>query len=333
MRGSGLSRSLASTSTPATKPSAGSRRWRAARTRRRALGIGSFGGLFPSTRPSRDPVLVASADGVGTKLKVAFMTGVHDTVAPIWSTTASTTSWSRARAALLPRLHRDRPASPDVAEQIVERHGARLPRERLRAARRRDGRDAGLLRRRRIRPRGFIVGVVDARADHRRARHRAGDVLIGLPSTGLHTNGYSLARRIVVRRARAAASTPVPELGATVGDALLRPHRSYLRRSWPLLDTRLRQGHGAHHRRRHHRESAAHAARGLGADIDRASWTVPPLFAWLQRAGGSAGRRDVPRVQHGRGPGPRVRARRRRRHPCDASRWSRTARGASGSVV
>ena len=107
---------------------------------------------------------------------------------------------------------------------------------------------------------GFIVGAVardrliDGQPD------RAGDVLIGLPSSGLHTNGYSLARRIVFEIAGLAWTTRVPELGATVGDALLAPHRSYLPVIRPLLAVGRHQGHGAHHGRRHHRQSAAHAA-------------------------------------------------------------------------
>ena len=119
------------------------------------------------------------------------------------------------------------------------------------------------------------------------ARSSAGDVLIALPSSGLHTNGYSLARRIAFDVLGLAVDSHVAELGETVGAALLRPHRSYLPQIGPLLDVGLDQGDGAHHRRRHHREPAADAARRASASRSIAqSWTVPPLFTWLQRAGG-----------------------------------------------
>ena len=133
---------------------------------------------------------------------------------------------------------------------------------------------------------GFIVGVVRARQLIDGKRIAPGDVLIGLPSSGLHTNGYSLARRIVFDDAGLTRGRHVPELGATVGDALLAPHRSYLPVVRPLLGDRGRhQGHGAHHRRRHHRQPAAHPAAGHApASIVRVARAGP--LPWLQRTGG-----------------------------------------------
>ena len=83
---------------------------------------------------------------------------------------------------------------------------------------------------------GFIVGVVPAERHRRPDRLRPGMTLIALPSSGLHTNGYSLARRIVFERLGLTVSSHVAELGETVGAALLRPHRSYLSAVWPLLE-------------------------------------------------------------------------------------------------
>ena len=108
---------------------------------------------------------------------------------------------------------------------------------------------------------GFIVGAAERRALLTGKRIRAGDVLLGLPSSGLHTNGYSLARKLLFEVAGYAPASEVPELGGTVADALLQVHRSYLKPIRALADARPAAGRGAHHRRRHHRQHAAHAAR------------------------------------------------------------------------
>ena len=173
--------------------------------------IGSFGGLFRLDAAGvRDPVLVASADGVGTKLRVAFMTGVHRTIGvDLVNHCVNDILVQGARAAVLPRLSRDRPARS--GRRRADRRGARrgVPRERLRAARRRDRRDARLLRRRRIRRRRLHRRRRRARpADRRPRRSRPATCSIGLPSSGLHTNGYSLARRIVFDVAGLRVDTP-----------------------------------------------------------------------------------------------------------------------------
>jgi phosphoribosylformylglycinamidine cyclo-ligase len=133
---------------------------------------------------------------------------------------------------------------------------------------------------------GFIVGVVDRARVIDGARVQAGDALIGLPSSGLHTNGYSLARRIVFDTLHLGVDDYVAEIGATVADALLAPHRSYLRDIRPLL------GSGSI-------KAMAHITGGgitenlprvlppeVHALIDTRSWEVPSLFQWLARSGG-----------------------------------------------
>jgi phosphoribosylformylglycinamidine cyclo-ligase len=133
---------------------------------------------------------------------------------------------------------------------------------------------------------GFIVGVVGRSRVIDGRGVVAGDQLIALPSSGLHTNGYSLARRIVFDELGLRIDSVVPELKETVGAALLRPHRSYLKDVMPLLDQGVIKGM-AHITGGGITENLPRTLpEGLGFTLDRQSWAIPPLFTWLQRAGG-----------------------------------------------
>jgi phosphoribosylformylglycinamidine cyclo-ligase len=138
---------------------------------------------------------------------------------------------------------------------------------------------------------GFIVGVVDKPRLVDGRSICAGDRLIGLPSTGLHTNGYSLARQIVFEKLGMTCDSLIPEVGDTVAGALLRVHRSYLKCVRPLLERGLIKG-------------MAHITGGgipgnlsrilpqeVSARVEQGSWATPPLFSFLQRGG------DVPLVE------------------------------------
>ena len=155
---------------------------------------------------------------------------------------------------------------------------------------------------------GFIVGVVertrivDGRDD--RARRRADRPAVGRPA-----HERLLARAAgAVRRARDSQhDTFVRELGATVGDALLAPHRSYLPLVRPLLERELREGAGAYHRRRHHRESAPRPSGGLRRRDRSTAWTAPPIFRLIQQRGGVSRDEMFRDVQHGHRPDRGVR--------------------------
>ena len=252
--------------------------------------IGLFGGLFRfDAQRHRDPVLVASADGVGTKLKIAFLTGRHDTVgADLVNHCVNDILVQGAHPLFFLDYLATGRLSPDVAEQVVtglargcrENGCALLGGETAEMPGFYAGGEYDLA--------GFIVGVVerDRLIDGRSLR--PGDRLIGLASSGLHTNGYSLARRIVFEKLGLEVGSQVPDVQATIGDALLAPHRSYLKVIEPLLDLRVVKG-------------LAHITgggitdnlprilpEGISARIERGAWPVPALFAFLQRAG------DVP---------------------------------------
>ena len=249
--------------------------------------IGSFGGLFALAGSGvRDPVLVASADGVGTKLRLAFMTGVHDTIGiDLVNHCVNDILVQGARPLFFFDYLATGRLEPDVAVQIVEGLAAGC---RINGCALLGGETAempGFYSDGEYDVAGFIVGVVERERLIDGRGIRPGDVLIGLPSSGLHTNGYSLARRIAFEVAGLQPSSVVPELGGSIGDAFLTPHRSYLRVIAPLLESRLIKG-------------MAHITGGgitdnlprilpdgTRAEIVRRAWTVPPVFQWLQRTG------------------------------------------------
>ncbi len=250
--------------------------------------IGSFGGLF-RLEPGEyvDPVMVASADGVGTKLKVAFLANRHDTVGEdLVNHCVNDILVQGARPLFFLDYLATGRLAPDVAEQIVAgiARGCRANGCALLGGETAEmpgfyaGGEYDLA--------GFIVGAVDRARIVNGATLQPGDALIGLPSTGLHTNGYSLARRIVFDELKLTVDSVLPGIGTTVADTLLAVHRSYLRAIEPLLaEPGLVKG-------------LAHITgggitdnlprifpAGVGARIDRGAWEVPALFRFLGEAG------------------------------------------------
>jgi phosphoribosylformylglycinamidine cyclo-ligase len=248
--------------------------------------IGSFGGMFrPDLGRFEEPVLVASTDGVGTKIKVAIAAGVHDTVG--YDLVAHCVDDILVQGAV-PLFFLDYIAlgkmDPLKVEAIVRGFArgcaefscpliggetAEMP-----GTYAEDDYDLA----------GFIVGVVDRKKALPRGV-AAGDVLLALPSAGLHTNGYSLARKVLFDLMGYRVDSHVPELGTTVGKALLAPHLSYLGALEPLLE-------------RDKVKALAHITGGgfpgniprvlppgLGVRVRRGSWPVPPLFRLIQTGG------------------------------------------------
>jgi phosphoribosylformylglycinamidine cyclo-ligase len=249
--------------------------------------IGSFGGLFALDRDAyREPVLVSSADGVGTKLKVAFATGRHDTVgSDLVNHCVNDILVQGARPLFFLDYLATGRLRPSVAEQVVAGI-ARACRENGCALI--GGETAempGFYADGEYDVAGFIVGVVERRRLIDGRSIQPGDVLIGLLSAGLHTNGYSLARKICFDIAGWHTDTVVPELATTIGDALLTPHRSYLSPVTPLLDRDLVKGM-AHITGGGITENLPRILpSGCATEIDRRSWSTPTLFRLLQERG------------------------------------------------
>ena len=250
--------------------------------------IGSFGGLFRMDAAGmQDPVLVSSADGVGTKLKVAFMTGEHRTIGRDLVNHCVNDILVQGAEPLffLDYLATGR-LNPDVAVQIVEGLAVACRENGCALLGGETAEMPGFYADGEYDVAGFIVGAVPrARLIDGKAIV-AGDVLVGLPSSGLHTNGYSLARRIAFETAGLSHDSRVPELGSTIGDALLVPHRSYLPVIRPLLNSGLIKGM-AHITGGGVTENLPRILpAGLHAEIDRSTWAVPAIFRWLQTTGG-----------------------------------------------
>jgi phosphoribosylformylglycinamidine cyclo-ligase len=253
--------------------------------------IGSFGGLFRFEATSRgpEPVLVASADGVGTKLKVAIMVGSHRTVGvDLVNHCVNDILVQGAEPLFFLDYFATGRLAPRVVTDVVEGLSAACLENGCALLGGETAEMPGFYADGDYDLAGFIVGTVDRSRLIDGSRIELDDVLIGIPSSGLHTNGYSLVRKIVFERLRLGIDAFVPELGGRVGDVLLTPHRTYLPLLRGLLPSGIIKG-------------AAHITGGGMTDniprvlpdgaaalISPGSWRVPPVFTFLQRSG------DVP---------------------------------------
>jgi phosphoribosylformylglycinamidine cyclo-ligase len=252
-------------------------------------GIGGFAGLFrfdPSAYP--DPVLVSSTDGVGTKLKVAVGLGRHDTIGiDLVNACLNDVVVTGAEPLFFLDYLAVGALDPDVVAQIVGGIAAAcaaagiplIGGETAQLAEVHGNGDYELA--------GFVVGVA-SRADLvDGSRVKVGDAVIGLPSTGLHTNGYTLARRVLPPDTW---NGPMPDNGHTIGDALLEPHRSYL--DEVRLIRRAVRDRGADVAAMAHVTGGGWEGNiprtlpaGIGVEIETGSWRVPAIFTLLQQRG------------------------------------------------
>ena len=251
--------------------------------------IGTFGALFHLDRKRwRDPVLVSSADGVGTKLKIAFATGVHTSVgADIVNHCVNDILTQGAE----PLFFLDYLAMGRVEPRRVEQILTGMSRACRQAGVALVGGETaempGFYAPGEYDLAGFIVGAVERSRVLDGRAIRPGDALIGLPSSGLHTNGYSLARKLVFEVARLKPSSFVAEVGGKIGAVLLKPHRCY----WPLLRNIVARrwvGAMAHITGGGITENLPRVlppACGGQAVVELGSWPEPPIFRYLRRLG------------------------------------------------
>ena len=246
--------------------------------------FGGFGGMFRMPEDAKRPILVASADGVGTKIRVAIEAGRHDTVGhDLVNHCTNDILVQGARPLFFLDYVAFGRLEPAVAEAVVAGVAAGCRENGCALIGGETAEMPGIYTPPDYDLAGFIVGYVDEERVLGPDRVAAGDILLGLESNGLHTNGYSLARRIVTERLRLGPHDAFPGGGGSVADVLLRVHRSYLAVLTPVLD-RIRAmahitGGGL--------EGNVNRALppGLNAVIETESWKVPREFTVLAEAG------------------------------------------------
>ncbi len=252
--------------------------------------IGGFGGLFALPGGLRQPVLVSSIDGVGTKLKLAFLSGIHNTVGrDLVNHCVNDILVQGAQPLFFLDYLAVGKMEPETVAAVVEGISRGCAENGCVLIGGETAEMPGFYQPGEYDLAGCIVGLVDKKQILTGAGIRPGDRLIGLPSAGLHTNGYSLARRLLLEEAKYKINQRVPDLGCTVAEALLSEHRSYL----PLLRPLLAKGNNPGALR-----GLAHITGGgitenlprilpgnCDAVIATHSWQVPELFQLLQRIG------------------------------------------------
>jgi phosphoribosylformylglycinamidine cyclo-ligase len=247
--------------------------------------IGGFGGLYNGRFPGyRSPVLVSSVDGVGTKLLVAQMMGRHDTVG---EDLVNHCVNDILVCGALPLFFLDYFATgrlhPGVADQVLQGFVRGCKKNGCSLIGGETAEMPGLYGENEYDLSGTVVGVVERKEILDGSKVRRGDVLLALPSSGLHTNGYSLARAALL--ARHSVSDVVDELGGTIGDELLKVHRSYLKTVRPLL------GKFPVHAMSHITgggivgNTMRVIPAGLRLAIAWESWARPAVFSLIQREG------------------------------------------------
>ena len=249
--------------------------------------IGGFGGLFAVDKAKyHDPVLVSSVDGVGTKLKIAFEMGLHSTVgADLVNHCVNDIAVQGAAPLFFMDYLATGKLDPAVAEQVVEGIADACKHNGCALIGGETAEMPGFYPHGEYDLAGFIVGVVEREKIITGKTVEIGDIVLGLPSNGLHTNGYSLARKLLFEVGHYSAETYVNEIKNKVGNELMRTHKSY----WPVVK-KLMDGECV--------SALAHITggglsenlprvlpRGTAAIIELGSWPVLPIFEHLQTLG------------------------------------------------
>ena len=258
-------------------------------------GIGSFGGFFSFRKNEyKEPVLVSSLDGVGTKLKVAFMMGKHDTVGEdIVNHCVNDILVHGAKPLFFLDYIGTGKLSPDVIEQIVKGLSRACKKVGCSLIGGETAEMPGFYKKNEYDLVGFILGVVERKKIIDGSKITPGDQIIGLKSNGLHTNGYSLARKVIFQRGHFKVDDYVRELRTTVSKELLKPHKCYA----PLIFELLKRFQTCSERSEPIKGMAHITGGGIEGNLKRIlprncdakifvnSWKTPPVFNFIQNLG------------------------------------------------
>lgn len=256
-------------------------------TRNVLTDIGGFGALFDGKlKGFKEPVLVSSCDGVGTKLKVAVMAGVHHTVGQdLVNHCVNDILVQGARPLFFMDYAAFGKLDPMVLESVVFGFARACRENGCSLIGGETAEMPGMYAPGDYDLAGFIVGAVDKRKLVTGRSIKPDDIVIGLATNGLQTNGYSLARRILFDKCKYKVTTRLPEVGGTVGEALLKIHPSFLKSVSPLLDMGLVRGM-AHITGGGFPDNIPRVLpRGCAVAIARGSWPVLPIFDLLKKLG------------------------------------------------
>jgi phosphoribosylformylglycinamidine cyclo-ligase len=249
--------------------------------------IGSFGGMFSGMFPEmREPILVASADGVGTKLKVAFMANVHHTIGQdLVNHCVNDILVQGAKPLFFLDYFATGKLSPEITIDVVKGISIACMENGCVLLGGETAEMPGFYADGEYDLAGFIVGVVDKSKVIDGKLIKVGDSILGLPSSGLQTNGYSLARKLFFEIGDFQVDSYINELGETVGEALLKPHASFLKPLDKLIDSGKIKG-------------LAHITGGglleniprilpanVSVEIKRGTWNELPIFGLMQKLG------------------------------------------------
>ena len=250
-------------------------------------GVGGFSALFDLQHCGyRSPVLVSSTDGVGTKLKIAFLTGVHNTVGiDLVAMSVNDILTQGAEPLFFLDYFACGKLNVKIAEAVVRGIATGCRQAGCALLGGETAEHPGDFAAGEYDLGGFAVGILEKKKMIRPEAIAAGDVVIGLPSSGLHSNGYSLARRVLLEKGRFKVHQRIPELKRTLGEELLEPTRIYARITRRLFSKYPIKG-------------AAHITgggitgnlprvlpKGRRAVLERGSWPVPPVFDLIQKIG------------------------------------------------
>ncbi len=252
-------------------------------------GVGAFGGLFDGAGLAKDPVLVSSIDGVGTKLKVAFATGRHDSVGQcLVNHCVNDILVQGARPLFFLDYFATGGLEDGVLEAVIGGMAKACGENGCALIAGETAEMPGFYTQGEYDLAGCIVGVVERAGVIDGSTSQPGDRLVGFASSGLHTNGYSLARKVLLDEGPYEVDSTPEELGGvSVGEALLAVHRSYLRQYQAILEAGIAVKGMAHLTGGGFTDNIPRVLpEGCGVRVKRGSWTVPPIFRLIQTHGG-----------------------------------------------